>query len=246
MITTAKTAIVTGASRGIGAAIAQHLAAAGYAVVINYHTHSQEAELVRAEIMEHGGNALTFCADLSCEAEAKALVDFTVERLGRLDVLVNNAGIAAGGSLAEIDAAHIHTLTSINIAGLLFVSKHAAAAFGDGGGAIVNISSVNGISPIPGAAVYSATKAAVNAITVSLARELGPRNIRVNAVAPGLTMTARYEAEVPDDAKRHIIKETPLGRLGVPDDLVGIVAFLASDGAGWITGQVITASGGAV
>jgi 3-oxoacyl-[acyl-carrier protein] reductase len=245
MISTTKTAIVTGASRGIGAAIANHLAAVGYAVVINYHTHGEEAEHVRSEIAAQGGNALTFRADLSAEAEAKALVDFAVESFGRLDVLVNNAGIAVGGPLAEIDAAHIHTLTAINIAGLLFASKHAAFAFGEAGGAIVNISSINGISPIPGATVYSATKAAVNAITVGLAQELGSKRIRVNAVAPGLTMTERYAVEVPEEAKQYIIGKTPLGRLGVPGDLVGLVGFLASDAAGWITGQVITASGGA-
>jgi hypothetical protein len=128
---------------------------------------------------------------------------------------------------------------------LIYTSKHAAFAFGDQGGSIINISSVNDISPVPGGAVYSATKAAVNAITVSLARELGPKSIRVNAVAPGLTMTERYEVEVPEQPKKHVIGTTPLGRLGTPQDIVGAASFLASDSSAWVTGQVIAVAGGA-
>lgn len=240
-----KIAIVTGASRGIGAAIAAHLAATGFRVVVNYHSHAAAAAAVCDGITAKGGIALPFQADIAAEPAAKALVDFAVEQFGGLDVLVNNAGIAVGKALAEVDAAHIDAHVSINIAGLLYASKHAAFAFGDRGGSIINISSVNGISPIPGGAVYSATKAAVNAITVSLARELGAKQIRVNAVAPGLTMTERYEREVPDDAKGYVMEKTPLGRLGGPDDLVGAVGFLASDASAWVTGQVIAVSGGA-
>jgi len=243
---TNKTAIVTGAARGIGAAIATRLAAAGYAVVINYATRAAEAEAVRAAIVNSGGRALTRQADISSETQAAALVDFAVEAFGPLHLLVNNAGIAIGRPLAEIDAAHVNELVGVNIAGLLFACKHAARVFPAAGGVIVNISSINATSPVPGGAVYSATKAAMNAITVSLARELGGRQIRVNALAPGLTMTDRYAAEIPEDAKQHVIEETPLGRLGLPDDIAGVVVFLASDDARWITGQIIAASGGAV
>jgi 3-oxoacyl-[acyl-carrier protein] reductase len=237
----AKTAVVTGAARGIGAAIATRLGAAGYAVVINYATHAAEAEAVRDAIICAGGQAATRQADITCETEAAALIDFAVETFGPLHLLVNNAGIAIGRPLAEID-----DLTAVNIAGLLLASKHAARVFPAAGGVIVNISSVNATSPVPGGAVYSATKAAVNAITVSLARELGTRQIRVNALAPGLTMTARYAAEIPEEAKQSVIAETPLGRLGLPDDIAGVVVFLASDDARWVTGQIIGASGGAV
>jgi 3-oxoacyl-[acyl-carrier protein] reductase len=240
-----KSAIVTGAARGIGAAIARRLAANGFAVVVNFKTGHEAAEAVAAMIRADGNVAKVFQADVSREAEASALVTFTLERFGRLDVLVNNAGLAKGAPLEEIDEAHIAELTSINIGGLLLVTKHAAARLGAGGG-IINVSSVNATSPVPGGSLYSATKAAVNAITVGLARELGSRGIRVNAVAPGLTMTERYDAELTAEVKELVTKETPLGRLGVPEDIAEVVAFLASDAARWITGEVITVSGGAV
>ena len=143
-----------------------------------------------------------------------------------------------------IDADHVNAQTALNIAGVLFASKHATIAFGDAGGSIINISSVQGVSPIAGGAVYCATKAAVNAITVSLAAELGPRKIRVNAVAPGLIMTEKMKAKVPEEAKQEIMKDTPLGRLSTPEEVAEVVGFLASEAARWITGQVITASGG--
>ncbi len=239
-----KVAVVTGASRGIGAAIARHLAAQGFAVLINYKTKDDEADAVASDILRTGGRAVSFKADMSSDDNAKALVDFAIKKFGRLDVLVNNAGLAVGRSLVEIDADHVNTQIALNIAGVLFASKHATLAFGDAGGAIINISSIQGVSPIPGGAVYCATKAAVNAITVSLAAELGPRKIRVNAVAPGLIMTEKMRAMVPEDAKQEIMKDTPLGRLGTPEEIAEVVGFLASDAARWITGQVIVASGG--
>jgi 3-oxoacyl-[acyl-carrier protein] reductase len=238
-----KVAIVTGAGRGIGAAIAEDLAAAGYAVVVHFKNSVADAAALATRIADAGGRAAIFGGDITKEAEAESLVAFAMEKFGRLDVLVNNAGIAKPGPLDEIDAAHIAELSSINISGLLFASKHAARHLPPGG-VIVNISSVNGISAVGGAAVYSGTKAAVNAITMSLARELGDKGIRVNAVAPGLTMTERYAREVPEEAKQYIVGQTPLGRLGVPEDIAGLVTFLASDAARWITGEVISASGG--
>jgi 3-oxoacyl-[acyl-carrier protein] reductase len=241
-----KSAIVTGGAGGLGAAMVRSLAAAGYAVVIHYHTQAEAAQALATGILQTGGRAAAFHADITVEDEAAALIAFATQSFGRLDVLVNNAGIAKGCSLDKIDTAHINDLTAVNIAGLLFASKHAARAFGNAGGSIINISSTNATSPVPGGAVYSATKAAVNAITISLARELGPRNIRVNAVAPGLTMTPAYDTAIPEDAKQHVIGQTPLGRLGLPEDIAGVVAFLASDAARWINGQVIAVSGGAV
>jgi 3-oxoacyl-[acyl-carrier protein] reductase len=242
-----KTAIVTGASTGIGRAIALALAKAGYAIAVNYQSRAAEAEAVVATIVGADGTAFACRADVSTDAGAASLVTETLQNFGRLDVVVNNAGLAVGAPLAEIDEAHIHSLTAVNIAGVLLVSKHAAAAFPAPpvGGVIINISSINGITPIPGGAVYSATKAAVNAITLSLAAELGSRSIRVNAIAPGLTMTERYAAEIPDDAKAHVIAGTPLGRLGVPEDVAEVAVFLASDAARWITGQIVAVSGGA-
>ncbi len=239
-----KVAVVTGASRGIGAAIARHLAANGFAVVVNYKTRKDEADAVIAEIIRTGGNAASFEADVSSDSDAKGLIDFAVSEFGRVDVLVNNAGLAVGRPLIEIDMDHVNAQTGLNIAGLLFASKQAVLAFGDAGGTIINISSIQGVSPIPGGAVYCATKAAVNAITVSLAAELGLRKIRVNAVAPGLTMTKQMKAKVPEEAKQEIMKDTPLGRLGTPEEIAEVVGFLASNAARWITGQVITASGG--
>lgn len=241
-----KTAVITGASRGIGAAIAKHLADIGYAVVVGYHAHGADAETVCSAISGSGGVAKAFRADISSEPEAAALMKFAIDEFGRLDLLVNNAGLAEGMPIEEIDAAHVEKTFAVNVRGLLFCCKYAVIAFDEGGGVIVNISSTNATSPVPGGAAYSGSKAAVNAITISLARELGARNIRVNAVAPGLTMTDRYLAEVPNAAKTAVVKETPLGRLGTPRDIVGLVAFLAADDAGWITGQIISASGGAV
>jgi 3-oxoacyl-[acyl-carrier protein] reductase len=239
-----KVAVVTGASRGIGAVIAKHFGAQGFAVLVNYKTRKDEADAVVAEIIRTGGNAASFEADISSDINAKGLIDFAISEFGRIDVLVNNAGLAVGRPLIEIDADHVNAQTALNIAGVLFASKHATIAFGEAGGSIINISSIQGVSPIPGGAVYCATKAAVNAITVSLAAELGPRKIRVNAVAPGLTMTEQMKAKVPDDAKQEIMKNTPLGRLGTPEEVAEVVGFLASESAQWITGQVITASGG--
>jgi 3-oxoacyl-[acyl-carrier protein] reductase len=242
---TRRVAIVTGASVGIGAEIARHFAGLGYAVVVNYNNGHEAARAICGEITAAGGTATPFQADITTEARAAALIHHAITTFGALNVLVNNAGHAQAQPITEITAEHIDATFALNVRGLLFCCKHAALAFGDGGGAIVNISSVNGISPVPGGAAYSASKAAVNAITIALARELGSKNIRVNALAPGLTMTPRYLSEIPDDAKNHVIAQTPLGRLGTPQDIARAAAFLASDDAAWITGQILSASGGA-
>jgi 3-oxoacyl-[acyl-carrier protein] reductase len=238
-------AVITGASQGIGAAITRQFAGIGYAVVVNYRNSAAAADSLCAGITAAGGTAKSFRADIAAEDQAAGLIDFAVAAFGGLDVLVNNAGFAEGMPITEITAAHIDATFALNVRGLLLCCKHAARAFGQHGGAIINISSVNGISPVPGGAAYSGSKAAVNAITVALARELGPKNIRVNALAPGLTMTPRYLADIPEDAKQQVIGETPLGRLGTPEDIARAAAFLASADAAWVTGQVLAASGGA-
>jgi len=241
-----RTAIITGAGRGIGAAIARHLAASGVAVVVNFFSGAPAARTLCAEIIAAGGQAAAFQADISVESEVEALVDFAEQKFGGLKILVNNAGISPGKSLAAIDPAHIDAIFAINVRGLLLASKHAARIFGDSGGVIVNIGSIWGTTPVANAAAYSASKAAVNAITLSLARELGPRGIRVNAVTPGLIMTERCAAELPAAARQAVAAQTPLRRLGLPEDVAELVTYLASDSARWVTGQIIAASGGAV
>jgi 3-oxoacyl-[acyl-carrier protein] reductase len=241
-----RTAIITGAGRGIGAAIARHLAASGVAVVVNFVSSRAAARELCADIAASGGQAAAFQADITSEAEVAALVDFAVQNFGGLDILVNNAGISPGNPLGELDTAHIDAIFAVNVRGLLLASKHAARAFGDAGGVIVNIGSIWGTTPVANAAAYSASKAAVNAITLSLARELGPRGIRVNAVTPGLILTERCATEVPEAARQSVAAQTPLRRLGLPDEVAELVTYLASDSARWVTGQIIAASGGAV
>jgi 3-oxoacyl-[acyl-carrier protein] reductase len=240
-----KTVIVTGASQGIGAAIASHFARLGHAVIVNYNASQEAAEALCAELTGAGLSAKPFRADITDESQAAALIDFAVQQHGALDILINNAGYAAGMPITDITAEHIEATFALNVRGLLFCCKHAARVFPASGGAIVNISSVNATSPVAGGAAYSGSKAAVNAITIALARELGPKNIRVNALAPGLTMTPRYRAELPEEAKTFMTDKTPLGRLGTPHDIALAAAYLASDEAAWITGQVLSASGGA-
>ena len=240
-----RVAIVTGASGGIGSACARRLARDGAAVVVHYHAREAAAEALAAEIRAEGGAALPLQADLSDPAAPAALVAAATEAFGRLDLLVNNAAVAEVAALEAIDAGHVQRHFAANVGAVLFASQAAARAFGEAGGAIVNVSSINASQPPPGGAVYSATKAAVEAITKSLAIELGPRGIRVNAVAPGATDTGMLRSVLPPGMAQQIREKTPLGnRLGTPDDIAAVVAFLAGPDAAWITGQVINASGG--
>lgn len=240
-----RVALVTGGNRGIGAAIARRLADDGLRVAIAYGSDHDGAEAVVTGIERHGGVCRSVPCDLAGdEAGIAAMIDETADEYGRLDVLVNNAAVVEGMALHDMDSAHIDRLFAVNVRGLLLASKHAARRM-EARGAIVNIGSMNGRSPVPGGAVYSATKAAVDAVTKALARELGPRGIRVNAVAPGLIMTARQEARVPEDAWESVISETPLGRQGLPEDVARVVSFLASEDAEWITGESVGVSGGA-
>lgn len=239
-------ALVTGASKGIGAAIAKRLAQAGASVVVNYAASQAEAEKVVGEIQATGGKATAVQADVSKPEEIERLFVASNAAYGRLDVLVNNAGVFSFGPLESVTPEEFHRQMDLNVLGTLFAAKAAAAAFGEEGGRIVNISSSTGISPMPNSAIYSATKAAVDALTVVLAKELGPRGIRVNAVSPGPTETERaIEMGLSEtDIGKAMIAQTPLGRFGKPADVASVVAFLASQDSEWITGQVIQVSGG--
>jgi 3-oxoacyl-[acyl-carrier protein] reductase len=240
-----KVAIVTGSSRGIGAACARRLAEDGAALVIHYRQQSADAETVRAGIVAKGGRATLCQADLADPSQIPALVDAAVQTFGRLDILVNNAAIGEPGRIDGMDLAHITRHLSTNITALLLTTQAAVRAFGAGGGCVINMSSINGSRPVPGGSVYSGTKAAVDAITRSLAIELGPRGIRVNAVAPGATDTEMLRAALPPGGEDTLAKRTLLAnRLGKPEEIAAVVSFLAGPDGAWITGQVINASGG--
>jgi 3-oxoacyl-[acyl-carrier protein] reductase len=240
-----KVAVVTGASKGIGAAIAEELAKDGASVIVNYASSAAGAEAVVAKIKAAGGKAKAVHADVSKPAEAKQLVDATVSEFGRIDILVNNAAVYEFLPLHLITEAHFDRMFDLNVRGLLFATQAAAAAFGDRGGSIINIGSMASQSPPPGGSVYSATKGALDAITRSLAAELGPRKILVNAVLPGPVETEGTQAMPEwDQFKTMLVPRTPLGRIGQPRDIATVVSFVASEDAGWITGQIIPVAGG--
>jgi len=240
-----KVAVVTGASKGIGAAIAEELARDGAAVIVNYSSSAQGAEAVVSRIKAAGGKAKAVRADVSKASEAKQLIDAAVSEFGRLDTLVNNAGVYEFAPIEQVTETHFDRMFDLNVKGLLFATQAAAAAMDGKGGTVINIGSMASISPIPGAAVYSATKAALDAITRIAAIELGPRKILVNAVLPGPVETEGTQA-MPnwDQFKAQILPRTPLGRVGEPRDIAKVVSFLASEDAGWITGQIIPTAGG--
>ena len=243
-----KVAVVTGASKGIGASIAQHLAAEGAAVVVNYASSKSGADRVVNHIVAAGGKAVAIQADVSKETDVVRLFTETKKAFGRLDVLVNNAGIYDFKPLEEITAEHFHKITDLNVLGLLLASREAVKLFGDGGGSIVNISSVVSSNTPATTAVYSASKASVDAITRTLAKELGPRKIRVNSVNPGMvqtegTTTAGITADE-SGFRKMVEAQTPLGRIGQPQDIAPAVVFLASPDSAWITGETLVIAGG--
>ena len=239
-------AVVTGASKGIGAAIARHLAAEGAAVVVNYAASKAGAERVVGEIASKGGKAVAIQADVSQHDDIKRLFAESKKAFGKVDILVNNAGIFEFAPLEAVTADHFHRQFNLNVLGLLLTTQEAAKHFGPEGGSVVNISSVVATLAPPNASVYSATKAAVNAITRSLAQELGPRKIRVNAINPGMVETEGFHAAgfAESDFRKQVEASTPLGRIGQPQDIAPAVVFLASPDASWITGETLYISGG--
>jgi 3-oxoacyl-[acyl-carrier protein] reductase len=243
-----KVAVVTGASKGIGASIALHLAAEGAAVVVNYASSKAGADRVVGEITGNGGKAVAIQADLSKEADVRRLFAEAKKAVGPLDILVNNAGVYEFAPLEEVTAAHFHKLFDLNVLGLILASQEALKHFRSGGkgSSIINISSVVATVTPPSAAVYSATKAAVDAVTMSLAKELGPRGIRVNAINPGMVETegVRSAGISESDLRKQVEAQTPLGRIGQPADIAPAAVFLASDDARWITGETLYIAGG--
>jgi 3-oxoacyl-[acyl-carrier protein] reductase len=241
-----KVAIVTGASKGIGASIAKHLAAAGAKVVVNYSSSKEGADKVVSEIISAGGKAIAVGANMSKKPEIDKLFAETKKAFGRLDVLVNNAGIFEFLPLEAITEEHFHKQFNLNVLGLILASQKSVEYFGDAGGSIVNISSLVAVSPAPTGAVYSATKAAVDAVTKSLSKELGPKKIRVNSLNPGMVETEGVHTAgfLGGDFHKMILAQTPLGRIAQPDDIAKVAVFLASDDSGWITGETLLVSGG--
>ncbi|HLJ95124.1 MAG TPA: glucose 1-dehydrogenase [Gemmataceae bacterium] len=243
---TGKVAVVTGASKGIGASIAKHLADEGAAVVVNYASSKRGADQVVTEITTRGGKAVAVQADVSKPADIKRLFAQTKEAFGRLDVLVNNAGLYEFVPLEAVTPEHFHKMFDLNVLGLILVTQEAVKHFSSAGGSIVNMSSVAATSALPAASVYSATKAAVDAVTRSLAAELGPRHIRVNAINPGMVETEGVHAAglSTGDLRKQVEAQTPLGRIGQPGDIGPAAVFLASEDSRWITGETLYISGG--
>ena len=241
-----KVALVTGASKGNGAAIASRLAAEAAAVVVNYSSSKEGADRVVAEIGRAGGKAVAVQANVAKQSDIQRLFSETKKAFGRLDILVNNAGIYEFLPLENVTAEHFHKMFDLNVLGLMLASQEAVKLFGPGGGCIINVSSVASTGAVPTTSVYSATKAAVDAVTRTLASELGPRKIRVNAINPGMVETEGVHAAgiAESDFRKQTELQTPLGRIGQPQDIAPAVVFLASDDSGWITGQTLRISGG--
>jgi 3-oxoacyl-[acyl-carrier protein] reductase len=243
-----KVALVTGASKGIGAGIATALAAAGARVAVNYSSDKEGAERVAQAIIDNGGKAMAAGADVSKAADVARLFKEVDSAFGRLDVLVNNAGVFRFGAFAEITEESFHVHYNINVLGLILAVQEAIKRFGGQGGSIINLSSIVGSHPVAGALLYASTKGAIEALTRGLALELASRKIRVNAIAPGHTETegnlaaGTFEA----GAGAALAGKTPLGRLGRVTDIAPLAVFLASDESAWITGEVIRAAGGLV
>lgn len=244
---TGKVAVVTGASKGIGAAIAKRLAADGANVVVNYSTSREGADKVVKEITKAGGKAIPVGASVSNANDIEALFEETRKTFGKIDILVNNAGVYGFAPIEQVTAEEYKRQYDTNVLGLLLTTKAALPHFPPEGGSVINISSVVTSLAPAGTSVYSSTKGAVDTITKSLAKELGPRKIRVNAINPGLVITeGTHTAGIVDsDFERSAVASTPLGRAGQPDDIAPPVSFLASDDARWITGETIFVSGGA-
>jgi len=241
-----KVAVVTGASKGIGAEIARRLAAEGASVVVNYASSKEGAERVVEAIARAGGKAVAARADLSREEDVRRLFARTKEAFGRLDILVNNAGVYEFAPLDEVTVEHYRRQYDLNVLGLVLATQEAARLIGPEGGSIINISSSAATYAPPSASVYSGTKAAVDTITKSLAKELGPRKIRINSINPGMVETEGTHAlGIPDgEFRKQVEAQSPLGRIGQPRDIAPAAVFLASEDASWITGETLYVAGG--
>ena len=241
-----KVAVVTGASKGIGAGIARGLAAEGASVVVNYSSSREGAERVVAEIRKGGGKAVAVQGDVSKASDVKRVFGEAKAAFGPLDVLVNNAGVYQFGPLEAVTDAEFHRQFNTNVLGPILATQEALNHFGAAGGSVINISSVVSEVAMPNATVYAATKSALDSITRGLARELAGRRIRVNTIAPGGTETEGLHTAgvIGSDFEKQIVSQTPLGRLGQPEDIARVAVFLASNDAGWVTGERISASGG--
>jgi len=240
-----KVAVVTGASKGIGAAIAKALAAEGASVVVNYASSKEGAETVVAAIAKAGGKAIAIGGDVSKAAEAQAVIDAAVKSFGRLDILVNNAGVYEFNPIEGVTEEHFHRHFNINVLGPLLTTQAAVKYLGEGG-SIINVGSgVSRITP-PNSAVYTGTKGALDAITGVLARELGPKKIRVNSLNPGIVETEGTHSGgyIGSDLEKALVAQTPLGRVGRPDDIADVAVFLASDNSRWLTGEILIVGGG--
>ncbi len=241
-----KVAVVTGASKGIGAAIAKQLATEGAVVVVNYASSREGADRVVAEINASGSKAVAVQANMAKKPEIERLFAETGKNFGRLDILVNNAGVYEFSPLESVTEEQFHKHYDLNVLGLILASQAALKLFDAAGGSIINISSIASVKGFPDAAIYSGTKGAVDAITRSLARELGPRGIRVNAISPGMVETeGTHSAGITEsDMRKQVEAQTPLGRIGQPRDIANTAVFLASGDSSWITGETFIISGG--
>jgi 3-oxoacyl-[acyl-carrier protein] reductase len=240
-----KVAVVTGASKGIGAGIAKALAADGASVVVNYASSKEGAEKVVKAITDKGGKAVAVAGDVSKPAGAKGIIDAAIKNFGQLDILVNNSGVYEFNPLEDVTEENFHRLFNVNVLGLLLTTKEAVKHLKEGG-SIINIgSAVTEIFP-PGSSVYTATKGAVDAITGVLARELGPRKIRVNSLNPGMVETEGTHTAgfIGSDFEKQLASQAPLGRIGQPGDIATVATFLASPDSAWLTGETLVASGG--
>jgi 3-oxoacyl-[acyl-carrier protein] reductase len=241
-----KVAVVTGASKGIGASIAEHLGAEGAAVVVNYASSKSGADAVVKRITEKGGKAVSVQADVSKPGDITRLFAETKHAYGKLDVLVNNAGVYEFAPLESVTADHFHKLFDLNVLGLLLTTREAVKLMGDSGGSIINISSIVGQMPTENGSVYSATKAAVDALTIALSKELGPKKIRVNSINPGLVITEGLQSTglAESDFRKMVESQTPLGRVAQPEDIAPAAVFFASDDGAWASGQTLILAGG--
>ena len=241
-----KVAVITGASKGIGTSIAKYFAAEGAKVVVNYASSKEDADKVVKEITDNGGDAIAVQGDVSKESDVTRIFEETKKAFGTLDILVNNAGIYQYAPIEEFSAQSFHSQFNINVLGSLLSIQAALKSFGEKGGNIINVSSGASNTPLPTGSVYSATKAALDAITISLSKEFSGRNIRINSILPGIVETegSRSAGFIGSDAETKFVATTPLGRTGQPEDIAKVAVFLASEDAGWITGEKISVSGG--